>query len=409
MPAQLTQVQAAEAVSRRDLPQRLLKLLLLLAAILFSLTAFLSLDWLHSTGLHRSSQTGVAPNNCRIRDAVRHHALQPNCTAVYPWGSGTYQFNTNSLGFRDEKVREVPLADTKPRILILGDSMTEGMLPWNDSYVSMVAARFPEYDFLNGAVVSYSPSNYLNVTRMVLAKGVDIDEVMVFIDMSDVQDEGGFYRDVDSSGAVTSREKRWVISSYAKWRYRIANHLSITNHLLLSLERFLVRHGYYHLVIGLTDNTFDMERAAWTYRKVNESEPPEAGYAPLGVEGGIAKEKEKMTLLWQQLSQRQIPLSVVVYPHPSQLAHDTVDSRQVRIWQQWCDGKCKRFISLFPAFFAVREHCPPHQPGCWYQDLFIFGDFHFNPAGNALVADAVIESLTEQPPAKRSASVGRTP
>ena len=144
-----------------------------------------------------------------------------------------------------------------------------------------------------------------------------------------------------------------------------------------------------------------MERAAWTYRKVNETEPYYGGYAPLGVEGGIAKEKAKMTLLWQELQKRNIPISVVVYPYPAQLVHDTVDSRQVRIWREWCEGKCKRFISLFPAFLAVKDAMPAEQPGCWYLSHFIFGDMHYNAAGNALVADAVIKSLTETPPAKR--------
>src|SRR5208283_3237928 len=115
------------------------------------------------------------------------------------WGKNSYEFFTNSLGFRDDRIRQVPLTDAKPRILMLGDSFTESKTPWRDSYVSKVAVHFPQYDFLNGGVASYSPSNYLNVTRMVLAAGVEVDEVIVFIDISDVQDEAAFYRDVDVS------------------------------------------------------------------------------------------------------------------------------------------------------------------------------------------------------------------
>jgi hypothetical protein len=119
---------------------------------------------------------------------------------------------------------------------------------------------------------------------------------------------------------------------------------------------------------------------------VNESEPFSSGYGPLGVEGGIAKEKAKMDRLWQELKERDIPISVVVYPWPAQLAHDTADSRQVRIWR--CAGRCKRFITLFPAFFAVKDN-------------FIFGDYHYADGGNALVAEAVIQGLTEAPAVKR--------
>jgi len=77
-----------------------------------------------------------------------------------------------------------------------------------------------------------------------------------------------------------------------------------------------------------------------------------------------------------------------------------VDSWQVRIWRDWCEGKCKRFVSAFPAFFAVKDQCPRSQPGYWYLSRFIFGDFHYNAAGNALVADTVIKSLDAAPPAK---------
>ena len=381
--------------------QRKMKLALLLASAIVSVIAFVAFDCIYTAAIRRIHKPTVTAS-CGIRDPVRHHAFRPNCTSNFHWGGSQWEFHTNSLGFRDERVREVPLADSRPRILILGDSYTEGMIAWRDSYVGRIAARFPQYDFLNGGVASYSPSNYLNTARMVLATGVEFDEVIVFIDNSAVQDEAASYRDVDTSGAVTGpARRRWTTSWYAKWRLRIAEHLILTNYAFEFFERVLVGRGYYHLTGGSLEDAFDMERSAWTYRKVNERDPSPAGYAPLGVEGGIAKEKAKMTLLWQELEKRNIPISVVIYPHPAQLVHDTADSRQVRIFRDWCGGKCKRFVSLFPAFLAVKDQCPRSQPGCWYPRLFIFGDWHYNATGNALVADAVIDSLAEDPPTKR--------
>ncbi len=381
--------------------QRVKKLILLLASILFSMVAFLALDWFRSAAIRRSAPS-ARQKSCGVPDRVRHHAFKANCASTYRWGGDSYEFATNSLGFRDERIREVPLADTRPRILILGDSFTEGKIAWRDSYVGRIAAHFPQYDFLNGGVSSYSPSNYFNVARIVLAAGYDIDEVIVFIDISDVQDEATFYHDSDPAGAVTGPQpERYTVAWWDKTRGRIAGQFLLTNSLLRWLERKLVDHGYYHLSTGPLGDAFDMERAAWTYRKVNETESYYGGYAPLGVEGGIAKEQAKMTLLWQKLAKRDIPLSVVVYPYPAQVVHDTADSRQVRIWRDWCDGRCKRFVSLFPAFLAVKDQCPQDEPGCWYLRLFVFGDMHYNTAGNALVADAVIKSLTEEPPSKR--------
>jgi hypothetical protein len=107
-----------------------------------------------------------------------------------------------------------------------------------------------------------------------------------------------------------------------------------------------------------------------------------------------------MTRLWHLLADRNIPISVIVYPWPAQLVHDTAESRQVRIWQNWCAGKCKRFVSAFPAFFAAKQQCSRMEPGCWYPKLFLFGDYHFNTEGNALIARAVIQSLEAIPPGK---------
>ncbi len=394
-----------------------MKLALLLLSIAFCAAAFLVVDYLHTAKALRGgdlavkSQTGGFPihDPCEVRDPVRYHAFRPNCAAVNHWGKDSYPFFTNSLGFRDDKVRDIPLTDTRPRILVLGDSFTEGKARWDDTYVGRIAEHFPQYDFLNAGMSNYSPSNYLNTTRMVLAKGIDIDEVIVFIDNSAVQLEAAFYHDIDNTGAVAGlgMEKHHPATSwYVKFRRKVAQHFALTSQifrLLDWLQQPLVRLGYYHLPADYFGDPFDFEISAWTYRNVNESDAYPAGYAPLGVDGGIAKEEAKMTTLWQLLQSHNIPLSIVVSPHLAQLVHDTEDSRQVRIWRQWCQGRCKRFITVLPAFFAVKQQCPRLEPGCWYSQYFIFGDNHYSAAGNAVVADVVIKNLTEVPPVKLSA------
>jgi hypothetical protein len=387
------------ASPRASLPLRM-KLALLLLSVVFSLAVFLTLDGIRSSAILRHANSAKA-STCRVADPVLHHALKPNCAFIEHWGHDNFAYFTNSLGLRDQKIRDVPLADGRPRILILGNSFTEGETSWQDSFVGQIAAQLPQYDFLNGGAPSYSPSNYLNLTRKLLAKGVDIDEVIVFSGVFDVFNEASFYRDVDANGAVAGpKQQRWNIPRYAKARFFIARNFMLTNYAIEAVERLLIGHGYYHLYTDQFGDAFDMEATAWTYRNVDETDPHPAGYAPLGAEAGIAKEKAKMTLLWQELQKRNIPISVVVYPYPAQLVHDSAESRQVRLWRDWCEGKCKSFISVFPAFFAVKEQCPPSRPGCWYLSHFIFGDFHYNRAGNTVVADAVINNLEQHPPAK---------
>jgi hypothetical protein len=377
-------------------------------SLLLCLALFLIADWLRTNRILQSPSGRDLSNGCETSDPIREHALKRNCSSTAHWGKEAYPFFTDNLGFRDSVVRVVPESVPQPRVLVLGDSYTEGMCKWDDTYVGMLASRFVQYDFLNGGITSYSPSNYLNTARMVLRKGIQFDEVIVFIDISDVQDEAAFYHDVDDSGAVTGPPKQpWVFGRYEWVRAFIAHRLLLTNALLEFIQGGLVKLGYYHLTLGLFGNTLDMDRSAWTYRPVNEQEgfyPTGRGYGPLGVKGGIQKEIRKMDELQRELAAHNVPLSVVVYPQPPQLAHDKVDSWEVRIWRDWCEGKCKRFISLFPAFFAAKNECPWYARGCWYDMYFIFGDLHYNAAGNAVVADVVGRNLDRLPVLKVSDS-----
>ncbi len=387
--------------------QRRIRLALFLVSLTFSVAAFLGFDYVSTKAILGMAVSGGTHGFCFSHDPVRAFAFRPNCSCIRPWLGSSYEFNTNSLGFRDEFIREVPLTDLRPRILILGDSAPEGMTSWPDSFIGRLAARFPQYEFLNGSVEGYSPSNYLNTARMVIHDGVQFDEAIVFIDLSDAQDEAAFFHDTDSSGAVAIASRKLSKSDwYSNLRLWINNNLLHTNDVFQFLEKALVGFGWYHLDLGHGGNEFDMERSAWTYRKVSDNEPYETGYAPLGLKGGIAKEKAKMDVLYRELKERNIPISVVVYPWPGQLAHDNVDSLQVRIWRDWCEGKCKRFVTLFPAFFAIKDACPRTQPGCWYLSRFVFGDIHYNSAGDAMVADVLAKSLLQTPATKRQPASG---
>ena len=393
----------AEPVIRQQGPGLGKKILLLLLSVFFCLLVFVGLDGIYSSLSRKSSVPAPAELfGCLTPDTIRAFSLRPDCTTTRAWGRERYQLAINSQGFRDAKVREVPPTDPRPRILMLGDSFTESMGPWKTSFVGRLADKFPQYDILNGGVGGYSPSNYLNTARIALNSGLSFDEAIVFIDISDVQDEAGLVHDIDSSGAIALAKNQYHYSTpYSQARLFVSKHLVLTNYIWEVLEHLYVGTGHYYLNHGFNGNIFDMDRSAWPYRPVAEDRPFELGFAPLGVEGGLAKEKRKMDQLYELLARRNIPISVVVYPWPAQLIYDKVDSRHVQIWREWCAGKCKRFVDVFPQFFALRDQCPKWEPGCWYLKNWTFGDIHLNANGNAVVADAVEKSLDTVPPLKR--------
>ena len=75
---------------------------------------------------------------------------------------------TNSLGFRDRTVREIPLASKQKRILLIGDSFIEGMgVPYENSVAGILgeSLKADATEVLNAAAVSYSPKLYFLKTR----------------------------------------------------------------------------------------------------------------------------------------------------------------------------------------------------------------------------------------------------
>src|SRR5262249_38696851 len=159
-------------------------------------------------------------------------------------------------------------------------------------------------------------------------------------------------------------------STYAVLKSRTRSFVATTL-LIEAIERAAVHLGLYHLPdeYGFGD-VFDMPRSAWTYRTVDDNEPFPAGYAPVGILRGIAKAHFKMDELWRELSNRGVGIGIVVYPWPAQIVHDREDSRQIQIWEKWCEAKCSRFISVFPEFFHAKHRCRTLMPGCWYSQLY---------------------------------------
>src|SRR3979411_2204100 len=73
---------------------------------LYCLAIFLVLDFVYSGFLH---DEGRSP---RIAHPVYHHGLEPNFDGYEHWGDHRFKVYTNSMGFRDAAVRDVPASSS---------------------------------------------------------------------------------------------------------------------------------------------------------------------------------------------------------------------------------------------------------------------------------------------------------
>ena len=326
----------------------------------------------------------------RIPHEVYHHGFRPGTSVAHEfWGPLASSYHINSLGFRDRAVREVPLQSDRRRWLFIGDSFTEGIgVPYEKTFAGLVEeALAPRgIEVLNAGVASYTPIiDYRRVRYLLEDVGLRFDELVVFIDVGDVQDETTY--SLDHLGNVAFKQHRWVGENRANWEFgKPAWLASMGLHNFLR-KRMLVAGTAYEMLLNAASHG-PRRAAAWTTDpRVFE----EYGRA------GLEKAEQHMDLLADLLASRGIGLTVAVYPWPDQILQRDHPSRQQTAWRDWAARRGAGFVDCFPTFMRG-------DPEETVRREFIAGDIHWNEAGHRRVADTVLVSLrvADPPPSRRA-------
>jgi hypothetical protein len=361
------------------------RILMNTAMVVYCVALLLVFDFVWSSFTQGQEQARAA----RIYNPVYDHGFAADFDGFDVWGEARYRLITDSLGFKDASTREVPLTSAARRILLIGDSFTEGIgQPFENTFAGLLAeegAKRPDKtEFLNAGVASYSPTIYYAKVKYLLEKGLKFDEVVLLSDSSDVEDEASSYFcfDDDPKYRKYCNARPGSMPEPAIKRDFFIDHFAVTNRVRLIVKRwFQTRLGNKRQAIN-----DDHNRIGWT-----TANPDPAKYRPLGVDGGIARSIENMTKLSDLLASRNIPLSIVVYPWAQQIAQNDRDSKQVRLWRDFCPGHCKAFIDLFPPLFAASDADKE-----WYEHLYIVGDDHFSAQGNRMMFKELAKRLLNQ-------------
>ena len=171
--------------------------------ILYCIGTLLVLDLIYSNFFPHENYRPAG-----IRNARYSHGFAANYEGYDRWGPLYHRFYTNSLGFKDGMVRSVPAKTDVHRILLIGDSFTEGMgMSFEDSFAGLLfkagQARAEKIEFLNAGVTLYSPVIYFQKIKFFLESGLKLDEVAVFLDISDVAEESTKYFCIDDDPQYT--------------------------------------------------------------------------------------------------------------------------------------------------------------------------------------------------------------
>lgn len=322
----------------------------------------------------------------RISSPIYHHDLAKNIRLEYAWGKYRYPFRTNSLGFRDATTRFVSPKSKSRRILFIGDSFTEGIgVAFEDTFVGVISNRLSskKIEVLNAAVVSYSPAIYYRKVKYILEEAnISFDDLVLFLDISDIEDEANYYW-IDDDDRVKGTERinkmwRGVRRQDPPLKQPTNLPARIRIKKILKDNSILIRFG--DLVKDTLVANFvtekrlatGMARALWTM--------DDGLFASYG-EKGLRRASENMDRLLDVVRKYGITLIVVVYPWPDQIINRDLNSRQVTFWQAWAKGRNVQFVNLFPAFISDPDG------ETTIRKYFIPSDIHWNESGHRLVAE----------------------
>ncbi|GJL50508.1 MAG: hypothetical protein NPIRA01_17350 [Nitrospirales bacterium] len=316
----------------------------------------------------------------RVPSQIFHHTLKANGQQQeQKWGHLSNPLYTNSLGFKDREIRQIPLISSTFRFLFIGDSFTEGIgIDYEKTFVGLTNTALvrQNVEVLNAGVSSYAPAIYFKKVEYLLETvKLDFDHLLVFLDISDIEDEVQRYdiRDGHVVGLMsqTSRIKEFVYEYTGLmkniWTLAVTlrKTLSPTHEDLRSEEER--RYG------------INQERSLWT---VNDE--MFEGYGRRGLE----RAQHHLDLLYQLLRRHQKGMTIAVYPWPDQIVHKDLHSRQVTFWEEWAQKHSVNFFNFFPLFIL-----PDDDPKGVLDKYFIEGDVHWNEQGHEIMAHELLRKM----------------
>ena len=309
-----------------------------------------------------------------IKNKKFSYNFQKEIEQIANYGVYEYKICTNKISLRiscDKK--EIQNFDYE--ILIIGDSFTEGVgLSYNETFVHIFETE-KKLKIGNLAVSGYSPFMYYN--KIVYYEDIinykNVKEVIVFLDISDNADDYFLNEKKNKTQNKLNKNKdKKKIFSYKNF---FRKNLPFTYELLFQIKNYNLPKPRYRYVQNYG-------KSSWTYDK---------NFSKYDYKSGTKLNIYYMKKLYDFLKNRNIDLTIAVYPWPNNLIYDQKLSRHVKIWENFCVEKCKNFINFFPIFFENKQKLNLKQSKEIINKYFLKYDMHFNKKGNYKIAEELLK------------------
>ena len=317
----------------------------------------------------------------RTDHPVYHHTFLPNAEYKLTRGfekNSNYTICTNNFGFRS-KCKEN--SNKNFDYGFMGDSFVEGYsVNYEDSFVG-IFSKNKNVSVANLGVTSYSPKIYFSKLNYLIKNGFTFKHIIFFIDISDLYDDDVFYK-INKDHVV---EEKYYKRKDLKRKNILRKNFPVTNYYMYVIRKNKNLNNNIDRINQEIPNWHYKAKwkGEWTYHE-NDRHPQYINEIPLAQKNIL----DMMEKVYELLKKNNIKISLAVYPWPQQLENDTVNSKHVLMWKNFCIDKCEKFINYFPFFFDEMKNADFIKT---YKKYYWWNDVHFNKLGNKIIAEKLLE------------------
>jgi len=319
-------------------------------------------------------------NIYRIANENYHHGFKRDFqTNKAHWGNKFYQFCSDKRGFKFNCKNQ---EEINYDYAFMGDSFTEGIgLKFEETFVGLFKEN-SRLNVVNLGVASYSPWIYEKKINYLLSnKIIKFEKLVVAIDLTDLEDdwnhsqkEKALLQPQKEKALLQPLEKSVELNIVSKTILK--SKIYLKSNLLLS--HYLIKQIWWAGLRNFFPNyvdvyiRYDNPAHAWAYKNQSEKK--------VEIDFMINNMKKLSNLL----KTKNIPLIVVIYPHPASILYDSTDSNYKQIWKKFCETECLYFIDGFSELVEKKN-----EANTIIDELYIKGDVHFNFEGNKYLFEKI--------------------
>ena len=329
-----------------------------------------------------AKQNSINEKKFRIKDKNFSHTFKKNFKGTSFYGNKKNLICTNEHGFRKNCIKK-----NNPNnydYFFIGDSFTEGVgLNYPETFVGIFENK-TEYNVANLGVSSYSPIIYYHKLKYFLDNGLKTKHVILYLDVSDVEDEiyryecnkSVCYKEIKTQ---TSNKKLNKIDYLKK---SIKKNLKITFTVLKHTKNLLCINKLTSICYDIYDENFP--RYSWIndFREYTNT-------------NGVFKKPFDQNVFYLKkisnlLKVKNIKFSLAIYPWPGNILYNNDIDDYQNYWENFCKDKCVFFINHFQDFDALKDTKSNKQI---IKENYFYGDVHFNETGNLFIANKLIKLI----------------